>query len=244
MNAIERTPFTERLQHLGRELPRPKAILVVSAHWMTSGPQLTGQAQPPTLHDFGGFPKELFAVKYPAPGDPQLALHASSLIPQSSISNEWGLDHGTWSVLVHLYPDASVPVVQLSLDSNRTPEEHFVLGKHLAQLRDENVMILGSGNIVHNLRLLNWRDREAPPPTWASSFSDYVAWAIEHKKWDLLWNIEASQQDPMRLSVPTPEHYLPLLTVAGALAPDERFESFYRAYEFGSLSMDSFISLR
>ncbi|WP_297801878.1 4,5-DOPA dioxygenase extradiol [Arenimonas sp. GDDSR-1] len=235
MNAITDNPFRRAWAALGRELPKPRAVLCISAHWETPSPRVCAVAQPETIHDFGGFPAELFAVRYPAPGSPALAQQVAALSAGTVEPDlRWGLDHGAWQVLMHLFPQADVPVAQLSLPRAYTPRQHADLARSLAPLRDEGIMVIGSGNIVHNLRLL------APggvTPEWASDFDAAVADAIEQRDLEALAdyrNFPGAAQ-----AVPTPEHYWPLLYVMAMAAPDEPLQMFNTAYDWGSISMRS-----
>ena len=215
MNAILDTPFSRAWRALGLQLPRPRAILAVSAHFQTRGIAVTAMPRPRTIHDFGGFPAALYQMQYPAPGDPGLARRVAELLAPDPVyldESHWGLDHGSWSVLVHLYPDADIPVIQLSLDAGRSALEHYALARRLLSLRDEGVLILGLGNIVHNLYTAN-RDDSAAPYPWAARFDAAVRAALEHGDHEAL--CQWQELDPeARQSVPTDEHYLPLLYAA------------------------------
>ena len=244
MNAIRETPFTRALADLGKGLPRPKAILCVSAHWMTRGTWVTHMQHPKTIHDFFGFPPELFAVEYPAPGDPETAeriVHDSAGARDSSDptiqpdDNTWGLDHGTWSVLKHMYPAADVPVIQLSLDMTQGPEFHFALGAKLKTLREAGVLILGSGNIVHNLRRVNFSD-DAPPYDWAIEFDEWVKRRLLDRDFRSITR-DATQSAAGQLSIPTPDHWYPLLYTLGAAGADEELHFEYEGIENASISM-------
>jgi len=214
MNALESNAFSKDWQGLLAGF-RPKAILVVSAHWCTRGTFITGNKAPPTIHDFGGFPQALFDMQYPSPGDPALAAAIAASLPVPvKLADDWGLDHGTWSLLVHLYPQADIPVLQLSLALDQPMEYHFKLGQALRPLRDKGVMIVGSGNIVHNLR--KWLHEPAGDIAWAVAFDSYIAKAIERRDWASV--IQYENGPNARDAVPTVEHYLPLLYVAGASA--------------------------
>jgi 4,5-DOPA dioxygenase extradiol len=238
-NALESNPFTAAWQRLGQELPRPRAILAVSAHWYTRGSFVTVNARPPTIHDFGGFARELYEVQYPAPGDPALAARVAELLRPVEVgaATDWGLDHGTWSVLVHAYPQADVPVVQLSIDADQPATVHYALGKRLAALRDEGILVVGSGGIVHNLRRLA-RERAAPPPVWAAEFDQWVRDHIERREHAALLDLEVVGEGA-RVSVPTPEHYLPLLYVLGAQGVEDTASFPVSGFDLGSLSMTS-----
>jgi 4,5-DOPA dioxygenase extradiol len=238
MNAVLRNRYTEAWNVIGREIPRPKGVLCVSAHWYTSGSALTINTAPKTIHDFGGFPRELYQVRYPAPGDPELARRVKELLAPipADLSELWGLDHGTWSVLRHIYPDADVPVVQLSIDATRAAPFHYDIGRRLAPLRDEGVLILGSGNIVHNLYLYE-REGAASLP-WAENFENTTRELMQGGDFASLIDYQKLGRDAM-LSIPTPEHYLPLLYVLGAGAESgETHISFpIEGIDGGSVSM-------
>lgn len=238
MNALEDNALTRSWIELGQRLPRPKAILCVSAHWETKGVLITAAEHPRTIHDFYGFPQALYDLTYPAPGDPALAKaleqRLSAFRARADLDG-WGLDHGAWSLLKFLFPKADVPVLQLSLDLRRTPAEHYEIGKALAPLRDEGILIIGSGNIVHNLRLYNPRSPEALP--WATAFDSEVARKIEAHDHAAL--IDYLSMGPnAALAVPEPDHYLPLLYILATQAPDETATVFNEVV-VGSLSMTS-----
>ena len=237
MNALEQNTATESFQKLGKDLPRPKAILAVSAHWETEGTQVLANAQPPTIHDFYGFPKALFDIEYPAAGAPALAKRTQELLGDAVLSEKWGLDHGTWSVLVHMYPKADIPVYQLSLDAKKSPQEHLETGRKLRTLREEGVLILGSGNIVHNLRAINWKEPNGVY-SWGLEFDQQIKKALEARDEKTLTGY-ADLGDIAKLSVPTAEHYLPLLYVVGATTQDDVLTYPYQGYAMGSLSMRS-----
>ncbi len=241
MNAIADNRWSRGFRELGAALPVPAAILAVSAHWYVPGTFVTGNEQPETIHDFGGFPRALFQVEYPARGDRALADRIAALLidRQASARDDWGLDHGTWSVLVHMRPKADLPVVQLSIDARLPPAEHLAIGRALAPLRDQGVLILGSGNIVHNLRdairHLGEPDRAQPP--WAADFDQDAARALEQH--DLGWLVAAPGTDAGRLSHPTIDHYLPLLYAAGAADAADPVSFPISGFDAGSLSMRS-----
>lgn len=238
MHALRDDDFTRALGRLGRELGRPEAILCVSAHWLTEGTWATRMPEPRTIHDFGGFPQELFDIRYPAPGSPRTAeLLRETVSDAIGMDDEaWGLDHGAWTVLRHMYPKADVPVVQLSVDLRRPGAHHLALGRKLAPLRERGIMILGSGNIVHNLRLLKWTARPEPY-AWGVEFDAFVKRKTEEG------DAEALAGDPRgmpggALSVPTPDHWYPYLYALGAAAGDRaRWE--YEGMENASISMRS-----
>jgi 4,5-DOPA dioxygenase extradiol len=237
MNAIEDTEFSRAWADVARSLPKPKAVLCVSAHWETEGTRVTAMEQPKTIHDFYGFPRALFEKRYPAPGSPDLARMAQGMVRKSPIEldSEWGLDHGAWSVLCRMFPEADVPVVQLSLDRRKAPALHYQLGRELKGLRKKGVLILGSGNIVHNLREMAWEDTAYD---WALEFDARVKELIlsgDHKA-----IIDYSRLGPsVRLAVPTLEHYLPLLYVLGAQDESEGVAFFADRVTLGSMSMRS-----
>jgi 4,5-DOPA dioxygenase extradiol len=240
MNAIEDNAWSRAWRALGERLPRPRAILCVSAHWETSGPWLTGSAAPTTIHDFGGFPQALFDVRYPAPGDPDLAQRVVELLGEeeaAKIHPDRGLDHGAWSVLRPMYPDADIPVVQFGIDSRRPGAWHVALAQRLMPLRDAGVLVIGSGDIVHNLRLFDWRD--PTPLPWALRFRDQVNALIRNRDLAALADWPALGEDAA-LSIPTPEHYLPLL-YAVALARDGDDLEYFNDEVIGSLSMTSLL---
>lgn len=241
MNAIGNNTFTQTLSDLGKKLPRPSAILVISAHWMTHGTYLTSMEKPKTIHDFGGFPQALFDVQYPAPGNAELAKSLQSEIRQTKLGlddHEWGLDHGTWSVLKHLYPEAQIPVIQLSLDMSQSMEYHFKLGQELASLRERGVLIIGSGNIVHNLRRISWEEK-AKPFEWSVEFDEWMKKKLVNKDFNSLQK-EFLNTEAARLSVPTLDHYLPLLYIIGAAGDKEEVKFEYEEIQNASISMRSF----
>ncbi len=214
MNAIEENEFVQGFRQVGKEIPKPNAILCISAHWETRGTYVTAMEKPRTIHDFGGFPQALFEVQYPAPGSPELAKETQQLVTsaQVGLDEKWGLDHGAWSVIKHMYPEADVPVIQMSLDYGRSPQQHYELAKEIAALRKKGVLIVGSGNMVHNLRMVAWDKLNADDYgyDWAleasAKFKQFIADG-DHKR---LINYTAEGR-PFQLAVPTPEHYLPLL---------------------------------
>lgn len=235
MNTLERNKYTEAWSKLGAA-SKPKAILAVSAHWYTRGTAVTAMTKPKTIHDFGGFPQALFDVQYPAPGAPALAERVLALLAPVNVhlDHEWGLDHGTWSVLAHAYPKADVPVVQLSIDGTQPPEFHYQLGKHLAPLRDEGVLVIGSGNVVHNLMVMKRGGAKAYD--WAVRFHEKVRAALSAHEHQTLIDYTKLGEDA-RMSVPTPEHYLPLLYIAALQEKGEAMSFAVDGYEMGSLSM-------
>lgn len=236
MNAIEENDFTRAWRQLGEALPRPKAILCLSAHFTSRGNYAVGLRQPETIHDFYGFPKALFDMEYSAPGDPALARRVQAMLPNGQLSGEWGIDHGAWSVLVHMYPKADVPVVQLSLDLTLSPSDQLTLGQALRPLRDENVLILGSGNVVHNLGRMN--PAAKGPTTWAAAFDAAVCDLV--MTGDLEGLAHYTTLPGVIRSVPTTEHFVPLLYVMGASYAKEPIRVFNQSYVSGSLSMTSY----
>jgi 4,5-DOPA dioxygenase extradiol len=238
MNALLRNRYTESWAAMGGAVPQPKAVLCVSAHWYISGAALTVNTAPRTIHDFGGFPPELYQVQYPAPGDPELARRVQKLLAPLSVQLEesWGLDHGTWSVLRHVYPQADVPVVQLSIDRTRAARFHYEIGQRLAPLREEGVLIVGSGNLVHNLRAYAWGGQATAPYDWAVSFEQRARELLTAGEHAALIGYEGLGREAM-LSIPTPDHYLPLLYVIGAGAEGEPVAFPVEGIEGGSISM-------
>ena len=239
MNAIEETPFAAAWREEAGRIPRPKAILCISAHWETNGARVTAMPRPRTIHDFHGFPEELYRVDYPAPGSPELAARVRALAgaEQVAADESWGLDHGTWSVVRRMYPAADIPVVQLSLDRMRSPRDHVALARALRPLREEGVLVLGSGNVVHNLPLMRWDD-EKPYP-WAEEFDRLAAELIMAGDLERLADY-GGLGESARLSIPTNEHYLPLLYALALRRPDEPAAFFAQGVVLGSVSMRSF----
>jgi 4,5-DOPA dioxygenase extradiol len=238
MNALQTNAYTEAWQEFGRKAARPKAILAISAHWYVPGTGVTISSAPRTIHDFGGFPRELYEVRYPAPGDPDLARRVHELLMPMPVAmdDSWGLDHGTWSVLRHVYPEADIPIVQLSIDETRPAAFHFELGRRLAPLREEGVLIAGSGNLVHNLHTYAW-GRHAPEPyEWAAKFEAAAREMMLAGEYGPLMNYEKLGREAM-LSIPTPEHYLPLLYVLGTQQTGERLSFPVEGVDGGSISM-------
>ncbi len=244
MNAISTNTFTDSLKGLGETLPKPTSILCISAHWMTEGVWVTHSARPKTIHDFYGFPQALFDVQYPAPGNPALAegICKSVLAPRIHPDDEmWGLDHGTWSILRHMYPDANIPVIQLSLYISKPPEFHFALAQELKKLRTQGVLIVGSGNLVHNLALLN-REPNPAPFDWAIEFDAWVKERIEKRDYTSLVN-DALKTEAGRLSIPSFDHWLPLLYTLGASDENDELRFEYEGFDHSSISMRA-LSLR
>ena len=238
MNALARNSYTQAWAALGASIPRPTAILSVSAHWYVPGTAVTAMAAPRTIHDFGGFPRELYDIQYPAPGEPQLAMHIQELLAPLTVANDqhWGLDHGTWSVLCHVFPNADIPVVQLSIDETQSSAFHYETGQRLRSLREEGVLILGSGDIVHNLHAYAWGKHSVEPCDWAARFESQVRGLLLKRDHAPLVDYESLGEDAL-LSVPTPEHYLPLLYVLGASLKDEAVSFPVEGFDGGSVSM-------
>lgn len=242
MNAIEENEFVTGFRDIGKSLPRPSAVLCVSAHWETRGTFVTAMEKPPTIHDFGGFPQALFDVQYPAPGDPVLAKQTQELVKKTTVGldNKWGLDHGCWSVVKHLYPQADVPVIQLSLDYTQTPQYHYELAKELASLRKKGVLITGSGNMVHNLGKIAWDKINTTNYgyDWAIEASEKMKQFIRDGDHQSLINYR-SQGKAFDLAIPSPEHYLPLLYVLALKEENEKISLFNDKAVAGSLTMTS-----
>lgn len=241
MNAIEENEFVTGFRNIAKEIPKPSAILCVSAHWETRGTYVTAMEKPTTIHDFGGFPKELFDVQYPAPGSPDLAKETKALITKTEVGldEKWGLDHGAWSVIKHLYPKADVPVIQMSLDYNQTPQYHFELAQELSSLRKKGVLIVGSGNMVHNLGLVAWKQlNENFGFDWAIEANEKMKHFILNGDYKPLINFR-SQGKAFDLAIPTPEHYLPLLYSLALREENEKVSLFNDKAVAGSLTMTS-----
>ena len=238
MNALLDNEYTRRWNAIGRSLPRPKGILSISAHWYVPGTGVTVNTAPRTIHDFGGFPQELYQVKYPAPGDPDLARRVAHLLAplEVMLDTSWGLDHGTWSVLKHVFPTADIPVVQLSIDETRPPEWHFEIARRLAPLREEGVLIAGSGNLVHNLHTYAWGREVREPYDWAQRFEEQARQMLKAGENLPLVDYEKLGRDAM-LSIPTPDHYLPLLYVLGTRQQGEPAAFPVEGVDGGSVSM-------
>jgi 4,5-DOPA dioxygenase extradiol len=234
MNALDDNEFTRSLAGLAAVLPRPAAVLVVSAHWVTRGTHVLCTPHPRTIHDFMGFPSELYAMNYPAPGSPELAQEVAALAGVVC-DDAWGFDHASWAILHHMYPDADVPLLELSLDASASPEEHFEIGSRLAVLRDEGVLVIGSGNIVHNLRAVR-RDDGAEPYPWAVEFDEWVRDRLEARDDDALVDYEQLGY-VAALAVPTNEHYLPLMYATALRRDDDPLAFTHSGIDLGSVSM-------
>jgi 4,5-DOPA dioxygenase extradiol len=242
MNALQRNRYTIAWEEFGNSTPRPRGVLSVSAHWYTRGTAVTAMARPKTIHDFGGFPRALFDAEYPAPGDVSLASRVIDLLSGSGThvradASDWGLDHGTWSVLKHVYPEANIPVVQLSIDGTKPFEYHYEMAKYLAPLRDEGILMMGSGNVVHNLELATWGEG-ASAFAWAVRFNDTVRSLLTAHDHASLADMAALGEDASS-SIPTPEHYLPLLYIAALQRAGEPLRFLVDGIELGAISMMS-----
>jgi 4,5-DOPA dioxygenase extradiol len=238
MITLSKNAYTEAWGEIGRVVPRPKAVLAVSAHWYIAGSAVTTSTAPSTIHDFGGFTKELHEVQYPAPGSPELARRIKELLSPIAVEldRDWGLDHGTWTVLRHLFPKADIPVVQLSVDRTKPAEYHYDLAKHLVSLREEGVLVVGSGNIVHSLHAYKWGDSAAKPYDWALRFEKQMRKFIRSGDDANVIAYEKRGEDA-RLSVPTPDHFLPLLYVLGLRTENENVSFPVEGFDGGSMSM-------
>jgi len=237
MNAVMNNNYTEGWRRMGKQTPKPKSILSISAHWFVPKTGVTISTAPRTIHDFGGFPRELYQVQYPAPGDPELARRVKTLLEplQVNLDNSWGLDHGTWSVLRHVYPAADVPVVQLSIDETQPSSFHFDIGRKLAPLRDEGILIVGSGNLVHNLHTYAWGRHEPDPYDWAIRFENEAKEMMLAGEYKPLINETLGPE--ASLSIPTPDHYLPLLYVIATRQQGEVITFPIEGVDGGSISM-------
>jgi 4,5-DOPA dioxygenase extradiol len=238
MNALSRNAFTESWSAIGRSIPRPNAILSISAHWYGPGTSVTVSDAPATIHDFGGFPRALYEVQYKAMGSAALCERVRDLLApvRVQMDDRWGFDHGTWSVLVHVYPDADVPVVQLSIDETREASWHYEIAKQLRPLRDEGVLIMGSGNLVHNLHAYSWGNRAQGPYDWAARFEQQARTLLSTHDFAPVVDYESLGRDAM-LSAPTPEHYLPLIYVLAQYRDGDRVSFPVEGFDGGSISM-------
>ncbi|MGE4512791.1 MAG: 4,5-DOPA dioxygenase extradiol [Chryseobacterium sp.] len=242
MNAIEENQFVQGFRKAASEIPRPNAILCISAHWLTQGTKVTAMKMPRTIHDFGGFPQALFNVQYPAPGSPELAKETADLLTPIPVEEDhsWGLDHGAWSVIKHMYPNADIPVIQMSIDYTKPTQYHFELAKKLNTLREKGILIIGSGNIIHNLRLIDWRNINTVGAGWD--------WAVEAREKTNNWLLDGNfsniiqyqdQGIALQYAVPSPDHYLPLIYTLGLKDKAEELSLFNDELIGGSLSMTS-----
>lgn len=240
MNGIEDNEFSAKWAEMGRTMLVPKAVLVVSAHWLTHGTAITAMDFPPTIHDFGGFPQALFDVEYPAPGNAELAAETAGLIRtvEVELDHDWGLDHGAWTVLKHMFPAAEIPVLQLSMDYTRNPKAHYELARELSQLRRKGVLIMGSGNMVHNLGIMSWDMINGGGYDWALEINEKFKELIMNNDHQPLLNYSSLGKAAL-LAIPTPEHYLPLLYVLGLKNKEEKVSFFNDKAVAGSLTMTS-----
>lgn len=243
MNAIEENEFSKEWQRIGQAMPKPNAILCISAHWLTRGTFVTAMEQPKTIHDFGGFPQQLFDVEYPAPGSPQLAKDTADLLSDvhAGLDDEWGLDHGCWSVVKHPYPDADVPVIQLSIDFYKPASFHYNLAKQLASLRRKGILIIGSGNMVHNLSMVAWDKMEVDGFSfdWATEANEQMKKYIVERAHQPLKDYQ-KQGKAFDLAIPSPDHYYPMLYALGLQEKGEEISFFNDKAVMGSLTMTSF----
>jgi len=240
MNALYRNAWTEGWAAIGRSVPKPKAILCISAHWYVPTLAVTSMERPRTIHDFGGFPRELFEYQYPAPGSPELAARVQQLLETEVYADErqWGLDHGTWSVLCHVFPDADVPVVQLSIDETQPAEWHYEIAKKLLQLREEGVVVIGSGNLIHNLHTYAWGKHDVEPFDWALRFEETARQLITSGDHQPLVNYGSLGKDAL-LSAPTPDHYLALIYFLAVRRSEDEVTFPVEGFDGGSISMTS-----
>ena len=242
MNGIEDNEFSQNWAKMGLEIPKPKAVLVISAHWLTRGTHITAMNNPKTIHDFGGFPQELFEVQYPAPGSPELALATKQLITSTDVGldHDWGLDHGTWTVVRHMYPDADIPVLQLSIDYSKPPQYHYDLAKQLASLRKKGVLIIGSGNMVHNLRMVAWDklNESEYGYDWATEMNTVFKSKIADGNHKALIDYETLNK-AAKLAIPTPDHYYPMLYNLALQDSKDEISFFNDKAVGGSLTMTS-----
>jgi 4,5-DOPA dioxygenase extradiol len=242
MNAIEENQFVEGFKKVGKTIPKPNAILCISAHWLTKGTKVTAMDLPPTIHDFGGFPKALFDVQYPAPGSPELAKETQQILNPIAVEldDSWGLDHGAWSVIKHLYPNADIPVIQMSIDYNQPMKYHFELANKLQSLREKGILIIGSGNIIHNLRMVDFAnmDKDNYGYDWAIEVREKINSYLLDGNYNPLIQYE-KQSKAFQLAIPTPDHYIPLLYILGLQQKNEQLSLFNDKLVAGSLSMTS-----
>ncbi|HAP01751.1 MAG TPA: 4,5-DOPA dioxygenase extradiol [Bacteroidetes bacterium] len=240
MNAIEENEFSQRWSQMGKDIIQPKAVLCISAHWLTQGTKVTAMPNPKTIHDFGGFPQELFDVQYPAPGNPELATEIKNIVKQTNVGldHDWGLDHGTWSVVKRMYPDANIPVLQLSIDYYKNSQYHYDLAKNLNSLRKKGVLIIGSGNMVHNLRMIAWDKETNYSYDWAKEMNEIFVKKINEGDHKSLINYE-SLSPSSKLAIPTPDHYYPLLYILGMKEKNDAISFFNEKAMMGSVTMTS-----
>ncbi len=240
MNSVEKNSFTDAFSQLGQSITKPKAILAISAHWVTRGSIIQNSKRPKTIYDFSGFPDELYQIKYSVDGDPEIANDVSVHVPSIVADDQWGLDHGTWSVLVHMYPNRDIPVLQLSLNTNLSFEDHLKLAKELCFLRQQGVLILGSGNVVHNLRRIQW-DPKAPAYDWNLEFDQKIRDLISNHDFPAVAAIEKTERKLFAMAHPSSEHFLPLLYVLGAAGPESSVKIVGQGSQNASISMTSFL---
>lgn len=240
MNAIEDNDYTRTWKSIADRIPRPEVIISFSAHWFTKGTRIQNEEAPGTVYDMYGFPRELYEVKYNSPGSPAIAEIAGKLISkETEYDNTWGIDHGTWSVLVHMFPKRNIPVFQISIDAYAPPEVHYKIGRELRDLREKGALIFGTGNIVHNLRLVDW-NMEGKGFDWAYEFDEYIYKNINDRNHDNILKFR-ELGDTARLAVPTPDHFYPLLYVLGASDEEDRVSAFNKSAELGSLTMTGYL---
>ena len=238
MNAVLKNSYSQGWSNIGASVPRPRAVLAISAHWYIPGCAVTVSSAPRTIHDFGGFPDELYQMQYPAPGSAELARRIKDMLSPVPVrlDGSWGLDHGTWSVLTHVFPKADIPVVQLSIDESQPPQFHYDMGKRLAGLREEGILIIGSGSLVHNLQAYAWDAKKSKPYDWAARFENQVRMCLLDRSDERLINYEDFGRDAV-LSAPTPDHYLPLLYVLGLRGKNDAVSFPVEGIDGGSVSM-------
>lgn len=240
MNAIEDNRYTRGWKEIAEQIPKPESIISISAHWYTKGTKIMNEENPKTIHDMYGFPKELYEILYKAQGNRELAGKVKNLISkQSAFDNSWGIDHGTWSVLVHMYPERNIPVFQISIDAAAPPEVHYQIGKELKSLRNQGVLLFGSGNIVHNLGLIDW-GIEDKGFEWAYQFDDYIKESIINRNHETVINY-LHLEKTAKLAVPTPEHFYPILYILGASDEEDKISVYNDSCVLGSLSMTSYL---
>lgn len=240
MNAIEDNSYTRNWKEMAKKIPRPKSIVSISAHWYTDGTKIMNEEKPKTIHDMYGFPEELYKVFYEASGNPALASKVKQLISkESTFDNSWGIDHGTWSVLTHMYPERDIPVFQISVDASAPPEVHYQIGKEIKSLRDQDVLLFASGNIVHNLRMVDW-SMEEKGYDWAYQFDDYIKENIENKNHENVIQY-LNQKEMAKLAVPTPDHFNPILYLLGASENEDKITVYNNGCTLGGLSMTSYL---